>query len=253
MTTASEVTMGDQPEEIPANCAAWLATHPEWAPIPGYANGYEASHRGNGVRSVDRKQGNRQLRGVNLKSRPNPDGYPVVNPTNDDGRKVPGMPVHTCVLLAHAGPPQPGMECLHGPEGKQDHRYCGCGDPGCTQGNIRYGTKKQNDAERIAALREAGRSGNGRPMPEPKPVRLCILCSAPVTHGGKRCHECVVKIGQEAAALIRTGLPLEEVAARLDYPSVSGVGTLAARYGRRLTWWHRAAVTLRGLFRGRRP
>lgn len=238
---------------IPAACAAWLAAHPEWAPLPGAA-GYEASHRGF-VRSIDRTVKGRRLRGVTLKPTVNNSGYHQVNVTYDGGM-VRKPTVHSCVLRAYFGPPPRGMETLHGPGGPLDNRYCGCGTEGCTEGNLRYGTWEENDAERTAALAVAGRAANGRAVPEPKAPRLCILCGEPVTNGGRRCHGCVVRIGREASALLRDGVRPEAAAARLDYPSVSGLLTLAARYGEpvpaRPPWSRRVAVTLRGIFGRRR-
>lgn len=212
-------------DEIPASCAAWLASHPEWAPIPGFANGYEASHRGNGVRSIDRKQGNRQLRGVNLKSRLNPDRYPVINLTGDDGRRVPGMPVHTCVLLAHDGPPPPGMECRHVGRGQQDSRYCGCGDPGCTQSGLRYGSKKENHADQVAAGTAV--------VPE---AFECVnydyaRCGGMVRTAGRRCFPCLEATGRYAARLLDLRTSSQDAGEHFGYTDGRWVVGLAMKFG----------------------
>lgn len=221
-----------------------------WKPVPAMDgctySGYEASDKG-GFRSVDRRQGNRQLRGKVLATRRHEDGYRLINircdSTDPDHDRVHTFAAHKVVLHTFAGPPGPGQEACHSPRGPAFNWW---------PEGVRWGTRPENDAERVAALRQAGRSGNGRALPAPKQVRLCILCSAPVTHGGRRCHECVVRIGRHAARLLRTGLSPDEVAVRLDYPSPSGVAALAVRYGRR-PWPQRVMVTLRGILarRGR--
>lgn len=205
------------------SCEAWLASHPEWAPIPGFANGYEASHRGNGVRSIDRTQGNRQLTGVNLKSRLNPDRYPVINLTGDDGVRVTGMPVHTCVLLAHDGPPPPGQECRHVGRGQQDSRYCGCGDPGCTESGVRYGTKKENHGDQVAAGTAV--------VPEAFECVNHARCGGMVKNPGRRCLPCVEQVGQFAGQLLNLGMPSQEAGERFGYTDGRWVHGLAVKFG----------------------
>ena len=79
-------------------------------------------------------------------------------------------------------------------------------------------------------------------------MRHCVLCGAVLTTNGKRCHECVVKLGEQAAAMLRAGHPAAEVAGHLDYPSADGIVKLAVThggYGR--TWPQRVMTTLRHL------
>jgi hypothetical protein len=225
-----------------------------WVPVPEIDgctfSAYRASTGGR-VRSIDRTVGVRRVRGVVLKPTPNNrGGYLLISMSCDNPE--PEHPkhkitVHKVILNTFAGPCPPGMEACHGPGGPADNRWPDSG--------LRWGSKPENDAERIEALRRAGRSGNGRAVPAPKIHRPCILCAAPVTHGGRRCHDCVVKIGQEAARLLATGMSLEEVAAQLDYPTANGVASLALRYGPpvRVPWTRRVTATLRGIFGRRRP
>lgn len=232
-----------------------------WEPVPvidGCAfTAYRASTGGR-VRSVDRTAGPRQVRGVILKPTPNNrGGYLLIGMSCDNPEHKPHkITVHKVILNTFAEPCPPGMEARHLDGDPANNRWAAGGEDEARAagGNLIWGTKPENDADRLTALRQAGRSGNGRDLPVPKPPKPCILCGEPVTHGGRRCHDCVVGIGREAARLLAAGMPLEEVAAQLDYPSVSGAAALAARYGipPRQSWTRRVAVTLRGIFRGRR-
>ena len=207
--------------------------------------GYEVSDKGSG-RSVDRVSRGRRYSGKVLSTRRNDDGYVLVDmrcdSTDPEHKRRHTFTMHRVVLTTFDKPCPPGMEACHSERGPAFNWW---------PEGVRWDTWAANDAERTAALAGKGRAANGRPIPAPKPVRLCILCEEPVTKGGRRCHACVVRLGQEAAALLRAGVSLDEAAARLNYPSVSGLGTLAARYGARQPWAARVAVTLRGVFRRR--
>lgn len=178
-------------------------------PIPGYPN-YEACDRGH-INSVDRVVDGRQLRGVVLKPRVSNRGYLLVNLTDAAGERQ-TRTVHTLILLAHADERKPGEESLHGNDDPTDNRW---------PENLSWGTKKQNADDKV---RNGGRNG-------PPPPRPCVRCGQPVDKGGRRCHACVVWIGEEAAELLDQGVPLDKVAEQLEYPSLTGLHTLARKYG----------------------
>jgi hypothetical protein len=233
---------------IPAACAAWLAAHPEWAPIPGFSR-YEVSHRGGGVRRIGS--------GQPLKVSIGTHGYPQTGPYRDG--KQDKRPMHSFVLLGHAGPPPEGQEALHGrpcdgpsaPADPLDYRYCGCGSPDCTEGNLRYDTHKVNVGETIAAGKAV------RPATHP-----CInheRCGGMVVNRGSRCLPCAQGAGRAAAAMRDAGIDLPTATRRLGYKSQSWVLGLSMRYGgdggeawvmQRQRWPRRALATLRYRLRG---
>lgn len=181
----------------------------EWKPIPGFS-AYEASHRGY-VRSIDRLNGGRQLRGRVLKARvAGTSPYPLVNLTDDRGVRQ-TRTVHSLVLLAFAGPCPPGMEALHKHDNPEDNRW---------PEELSWGTHPDNVAQRMVNSPAA-----------PKPVKVCARCQEPFEGNGRRCHGCVVAIGQEAARRLVSGEDLDKAALALDYPSVVGLMRLAVRYG----------------------
>jgi hypothetical protein len=104
----------------------------EWKPYPG-ARYYEFSHRGK-ARSVDRTLGGKFYPGRELATRPNNQGYLLVDIRMDNGTKK-TVTMHSGVLRAHAGEPGPDEETLHGLGGQLDNRY---------PENIRWGTRPQN-------------------------------------------------------------------------------------------------------------
>lgn len=210
--TQEEIHAGRLAEHL--NCAAWLASHPEWAPVPGFSR-YEVSHRGGGIR---RRGGGRQPLKVSVGTH----GYPEAQPYNDQGKQEkPTM--HSLVLLGHAGPPPDGTETLHGKGGPLDYRYCGCGSPGCTEGNLRYDTHKVNVGETIAA-------GNAR-RPATVPCVNHDRCGGLVVNAGSRCLPCAEDIGVTAAAMLGAGMASDAVTRVLGYKSESWVLTLARRHG----------------------
>jgi hypothetical protein len=127
------------------------------------------------------------------------------------------------VLRSHAGEPGPGEETLHGPGGPQDNRW---------PENIRWGTHPENVAERVAANPRA-----------PKPLKVCPVCEREHTGRGRRCPECVAKIGVDGALLIAAKPDLEEAAKALDYPSAVGVFNLAVKHGGLRVYVDREAAT----------
>lgn len=179
-----------------------------WKPIPGFSS-YQASDRGR-IRSVPRQVGNRQLAGVVLKTRPNNSGYLLVNLTDDSGTRQ-TRTVHTLVLETFAGPCPDGMESLHENDVPTDNRW---------PENLRWGTRPENMADRMRNSPAA-----------PKPVKHCVRCGTEFGTSGKRCHPCVVEIGEQGAVLLASGVPLDKAAEQLDYPSLTGLHTLARKYG----------------------
>lgn len=218
--TDSNVTVLRPPDSPPPG--------PEWKPIPG-ARYYEASHRG-AVRSVDRTVGGRALRGKVLatrmqnRTRESDVVYQLVDVRRDNGSKWTGT-VQQFVLLAHAGPPPEGMEICHGPGGPLDNRW---------PENIGYNTKLANEGMKPRLVRE------------PRPRTPCVnhvRCGGYVTSGGRRCHPCVVRLGEAGAALLEEGADLEQAAEALGYSSVAGLFKLAVRYGGLRVYVDHAAVT----------
>ena len=178
-----------------------IADRPEgWrpvAPLDGCTfSGYETSDKGR-YRSIDRKQGNRQLRGKVLATRRNDDGYVLVNIRCDSTDPEHGR-VHTIsgqkiVLYTFAGEPEPGQEACHSDRGKAFNWY---------PEGVRWGSRPEN----LADMAAEGRAANGRPFAAPKPPASCIRCGGPITRpGGRRCHECIVAIGREAAGCCGPG------------------------------------------------
>lgn len=193
------------------------------APMDGCTfSGYEVSDKG-GFRSVDRKSGNRNLKGKVLATKPHEDGYRMMaircdsaDPAHDRRHTY---SAHRVVLYTFAGPPQPGQEACHSPRGKAFNWW---------PEGIRWDDRAGN----IADLAEQGLGANGRPFPRPKPPPApCIRCGGPVTKGGRRCHDCVVEIGREAADLLRAGVKLEDANEQLGYANAVYLHNLAVKYG----------------------
>jgi hypothetical protein len=216
----------------------------EWKPIPGFSS-YQASHRGY-VRSIDRVVGGRRLRGVVLKTRVSKKGYELVNLTDDRG-SVQTRTVHTLVLLAHVGAPSPGEETCHGLGGPLDNRW---------PENIRYGTRSENEHDKVAA----GTSGS------PVPTFPCLnheQCGNKVINPGRRCRDCVMQVGIEAAALLNARVNLEDVAEQFGYTGLDWVYSLAVKHGgysesirqartQHPPWSRRVILTLRSRIRAGR-
>ena len=192
-----------------APSAAGVPPGPEWKAIPGFP-GYEASHRGY-VRSIDRPVGGRQLRGRVLKARvAGTTPYPLVNLTDDQGARQ-TRTVHSLVLLAHVGECPEGQEALHFNDIPTDNRW---------PENLGYGPHLLNVFQRTQ-----------NSLAAPKPVKVCARCEKPFEGNGRRCHTCVVQLGELAAASLAEGADLEMVAEELGYPSAVGIWRLAIRYG----------------------
>lgn len=202
----------------PLDWTASLEAPEKWASLALIrCSDYEASTHGN-IRSIDRVKKGRTYKSVTLRQRPNNDGYHGVTLIDDDGNRK-SCTVHSLVLLAFGDgthPPgrrPPGMQASH-QDDVQSHNWLS---------NLRWETDPQNRRRR---------QENHPPAPKPpRPARYCVVCDAPVTTNGRRCHDCVVAIGVKAAAMLRAGDPPGRVAAALDYPSADGVVTLAIRHG----------------------
>jgi hypothetical protein len=227
-----------------------------WKSWPGFSD-YEASTHGQ-VRSLDRTdRGGRVRKGAVLRTRVSNRGYELVDVTGDDGVKH-TKTVHTVVLLAHAGPRQPGQVARHLDDDPLNNLWA----PGDAEqvraagGNLVWGTPPENERDKFSERRAAG------PLPKPVPPKNpkhCVRCGAEFAGNGRRCHGCVVTIGKQAAVLLQGGARLEDVAAHLEYPSIEGVHALAVRYGgygvQRPPWSHRVMATVRDNLREtwRRP
>jgi len=166
-----------------------------WKAIPGFS-AYQAS-RGGEIRSTDRQlPDGRNVKGVTLRPKVTNKGYLLIGLTDDEGEKR-WRTVHRLVLTTFVGPCPPGQEARHLNDDPLDNRLA----------NLEWGTPEENMGDRIR---------NGPPKPPPAPPKPCIRCGDPVDKGGCRCHACVVEIGEQAAPLLASRVPLEEVGKRLD-------------------------------------
>jgi hypothetical protein len=184
----------------------------EWKKIADVKPYYEFSHRGL-VRSLDHTTRGRFYAGKEpLTPRLDGDGYEVVNITYNDGTRKNGVSVARLILLAHD--PEgyaPGLQACHGPGGQRDNRW---------PENLRWDTDEANRAD--------WRRDN---PPRPRPLKECVRCGAGFGGNGRRCHPCLVQIGQLGARLLADGADLEAAAEEAGYPSAVGLFRLAVRYG----------------------
>ncbi len=177
----------------------------------------------------------------------NNNGYPRVKIYDDNGKQY-TVTVHSLVLLTYAGDrPERGMQARHLDDDPFNNRWRP-GDEAQTRaagGNLIWGTEPENVEDTFR---------NGRQRAVPRPVRYCVLCGAVLTTNAKRCHDCVVKLGQLAAPMLRARQSPEEVAAVLDYPSAEGIVKLAVVHGGygqpHPGWLRRVAATVRDIFHG---
>ena len=174
---------------------------PEWKTWPGFSR-YEASHRG----AIRNRRTGRVLAVTVI------NGYERLNLYADDGGR-PSMSVARVVLTAHAGPPGEGQEVCHGPGGPLDNRW---------PENIRWDDKPGNERDKIAA----------GTTPTPNPTYPCKdACGALVIHEGRRCTDCVQRVGREAAGMLGRGVNLYDVAEHFGYTQPDWVFKLAAEHG----------------------
>ncbi len=236
---------GDEVTEMPEVMSTVQAEAPEtWKSMAALRfSSYEASDKGR-IRSLDRKVGDRQLKGKVLAARVSNRGYLLVNLTADDGAQV-TRSVHSLILTTFDGPCPRGQEARHFNDDPLDNRWAPGDDDDdrrAAGGNLAWGTPKQNAADKV-------RNGN---RAAPAPPKACVRCQRPFKGNGRRCHECVAAIGQSAAELLQQGLSLGEACEALDYPSADGLHTLAVKYGgygvqpeRERSWLHHVIATIR--------
>lgn len=144
-----------------------------WHPIPD-ALGYEISATGQ-VRSVDRCQDGRSLRGVQLKPSPLGNGYLGVKITTDSGRRT--VRIHRLVCLVfHGEPPTPKHEGRHLNGIKTDNRA----------ENLAWGTKSENALDAV----RHGQNANARKTHCPKGHEY-ITQRLTDDRTRRRCAECV--------------------------------------------------------------
>lgn len=188
-----------------------------WQQIPGYSR-YRASRFPESQTMPDGSTRSGQIRNVAtgdiMKRRLNSSGYWQLNVINDAG-ETKTVTEHSLVLRTFEGEPE-GREACHAPGQKPDNS--------CPP--LRWDFRDANEAERIAAMPPKAR----------KPVYDCIRCgAAKVGSPRRRCHECVVEVGQLAAALLRKGKRLDEASDDLDYGNPAYLHVLAVKYG---GWGH---------------
>jgi hypothetical protein len=111
-----------------------------WLPVAGYVNWYEVSDLGR-VRSLNRlvryRHGMRLIPGQVLKPWLQNGGYPMVSLYRNGDREA--RTVHSLVLEAFIGECPSGQEARHGLAGKSV----------VTLANLSYGTKAENEADKI--------------------------------------------------------------------------------------------------------
>jgi hypothetical protein len=184
--------------------AAVEARLEQWAPVPGYQR-YEWSDKG-GIR--------RALHGQIMKTRVINSGYEAVKVIRDRDAKQVDVLVHQMVLLAHhpsfyglAAFPA-GLETRHNPStGPLFNAY---------PEGLWPGTKTENAGDK----------------PEQELQHPCRnACGNLVVTPGRRCVDCVMAVGREAAEVLRLGMPLQQVAERFGYTGPDWVYQLAVQYG----------------------
>jgi hypothetical protein len=174
----------------------------EWKTWPGFSR-YEASHRG---------QIRNRRTGRPLATTRDPDGRKRLNLYADDGSR-PNVSVARCVLTAHHRAPEPLEEACHGLGGPGDDRW---------PENIRWDDKAGNEHDKIAA----------GTTPKPNPTYPCKDgCGELVINEGRRCKECVERVGREAAAMLGRGVNLYDVAEHFGYTAPDWVWKLAVEHG----------------------
>jgi hypothetical protein len=210
--TTSDITPGDGPR--------WVSLAP-W----GYSK-YEAWSAGGYGLGEDQWPIRRQTTGTRLKVTLGTHGYPQVKPYNDHGKQK-TVTVHSLILLANVGKPEPGQETRHLDSDPLNYRWA----PGRTEeeiraagGNLMYGTKPQNHADQVKA-------GTAVLPPPTFPCVNHTRCGAMVLAEGRRCQDCMQDAGRRAAALLTEGTPLKTATRRLGYTNEVHVHALARQHG----------------------
>jgi hypothetical protein len=187
------------------------------APMDGCTfSGYEASDMGR-YRSIDRKSGNRQLRGKVLATRRNDDGYVLVNIRCDSAdpahNRVHTLLGHRIVLTTFDRPCPDGMEACHGDMGRSFNWW---------PEGVRWDTKPANHADMVAAGTAV--------MPE-YPCRNAARCGGAVKTEGRRCRSCVAEVGKDTVVLLDAGMGLPELVERFGLKGDDWLFRLAVEYG----------------------
>jgi NUMOD4 motif len=187
------------------------------APIDGCTySGYEASDQGR-YRSVDRKQGNRQLRGKVLATRRNEDGYVLVNLRCDSAdpehNRVHTLSGHRVTLYTFAGPPGPGQEACHSTRGPAFNWW---------PEGIRWDSRPANHADQVAA---------GTATMPAYPCRNAARCGGTVKTPGRRCAPCVAEVGADTVTLLRAGMGLPDLVTRYGFRGDDWLYRLAVEHG----------------------
>ena len=180
-----------------------------WKPVPGCPF-YEMSDYGH-LRSIAREVNGRAYRSVVIAPRPNNSGYVLLTLRDAEGMRQ-TRTAHRLVLETFRGPCPPGQEARHLNGDPLDNRL----------ENLEWGTKAENEEDKFT---------HGRPRAAPKPPKVCPRCQAEHHDAGRRCHPCVVEIGELGARLLVAGVTPDDAAAKVDYPSASGLVVLACKHG----------------------
>ncbi len=189
------------------------------APMDGCTfSGYRVSDKAQ-ARSIDRMSGSRSLKGQALSTRLDGDGYMLVDfrcdSTDPAHKRKHTFLMHKVVLTTFDKPCPEGMETCHSDRGPAFNWW---------PEGIRWGTKPENHADMVAAGTAV--------VPEPaSPCRNAQNgCPNLVKNEGRRCRDCVVALGRDAAAYLNDGMPLEEVAGRFGN-SADWIFRLAVEHG----------------------
>jgi len=212
VTSAVNITESSVP---PCRDETWKPVEPmDGCTFSGYA-GSDMGH----VRSVDRMSGNRRLKGKVLALRRTDDGYMLVNircdSTDPAHNRVHTVTVHKIVLYTFAGAPEPGQEACHSSRGPAFNWW---------PEGVRWDDKPANHRDQVAAGTAV--------VPEPSfPCRNHDRCGGMVKNQGRRCLECVIQVGQQAARMLDLGMPLGKVADHFGYTGLDWVHKLAVEHG----------------------
>ena len=215
MTTTDATVTAPSGEEHPG----------EWIPLPGFSK-YEIRSRGGYGLAEDQWPVRHKTKRTFLKVTLGTNGYPRVQPYNDQGKQE-TRTVHSLILLANVGPPSDGMQTRHLDSDPLNYRWAaGSTDEEikAAGGNLVYGSGPENHADQVAAGTAV------RP--------LTSQCANYTTCGNMtastaitRCPACSIEAGSRAAAMLAKGTPLAAVTRKLGYTSEVHVHALARQYG----------------------
>jgi hypothetical protein len=208
--TWAEAIAGEQ--NLPGRGETWRPA----AEIDGCTfSRYEASDKGS-VRSLPRDAGGKHYAARTFKATPSAaDGYVRVTLRCDNPDHKPHtITMHKIVLTTFDKPCPDGMEACHSDRGPSFNWW---------PEGVRWGTKPENYADQVTAGTAA--------LPEPAfPCRNAPACANMVRTRGRRCIGCVKQVGEDAAALLNAGVPLEQVAMKFGN-GADWIYRLAVEYG----------------------